>query len=96
MTLSCPVCRAENTSGSNCRRCRADLSLLEAVESRRAFHLASAATNLRDGSVMDAMVQLRLAENLQSGHDIRRTRACINLIAGDFYSALAEYVAATR
>ena len=36
MALRCPVCKAENAQGPNCRRCKADLSLLFALEDRRA------------------------------------------------------------
>lgn len=35
--MRCPVCRAENDRGPNCRRCRADLSLLFALEKQRRF-----------------------------------------------------------
>jgi hypothetical protein len=33
--MICPVCKAENTQGPACRRCKADLSLLWSLESRR-------------------------------------------------------------
>src|SRR5262249_17865113 len=35
--MRCPVCKAENAQGPACRRCKADLSLLFAVEARRGW-----------------------------------------------------------
>ena len=36
MALRCPVCKAENAQGPNCRRCKADLSMMFALEDQRA------------------------------------------------------------
>src|SRR5262249_46077673 len=38
--VSCPCCKASNDVGPNCRRCKADLSLLFAVEARRTTAIA--------------------------------------------------------
>jgi len=92
MTLRCPVCRAENTTGPACRRCRADLSLLAAVEARRDFHLTRARSALRDGRPDAAREDLDRAEELHAGPDTRRVRACLSLLAGDFSAAWAEYL----
>ena len=43
-SLRCPACRADNAAGPNCRRCKADLSLLWALEQQRAAHLIEART----------------------------------------------------
>jgi hypothetical protein len=94
MTLRCPVCRAENAIGPVCRRCRADLSLLAAVEARREHHLAAARTALGDGRYDEALDELGRAEGLRRGTDVRRARACACLSAGDFASALAEHARA--
>src|SRR3954462_3926374 len=107
MTLRCPVCRAENTSGPPCRRCRADLSLLAAVEARREFHFTRARDALRDGQLAPSRHQLDRAEelpaapaqelpgaeDLRPGPDPRRVRACLLLLAGDFPAAWAGYAA---
>jgi hypothetical protein len=93
MTLRCPVCRAENATGPACRRCRADLSLLAAVEARRDHHLAAARAAIADGRFDDGIEELSRAEELRHGPDIRRLRACALLLAGDFPSALAEHAA---
>jgi hypothetical protein len=94
MTLRCPVCRAENATGPICRRCRADLSLLAAVEARRDHHLAAARAAIHDSRFDDAIEDLARAEELRGGWDVRRLRACAFLLAGDFVSALAERAAA--
>jgi hypothetical protein len=83
----------ENANGPTCRRCRADLSLVEAVESRRAFHLGAAATAIGAGRFDDALEELRAADELRHGPDIGRARACTFVLAGDFRSALAEHTA---
>jgi hypothetical protein len=44
--MRCPVCKAENVQESACRRCKADLSLLRALEARRAALLKSARRHL--------------------------------------------------
>ncbi|HKB01677.1 MAG TPA: hypothetical protein VKD90_05625 [Gemmataceae bacterium] len=94
MTLRCPVCRAENAAGPICRRCRADLSLLVAVEARRDHHLAAARTALSEGRFDDGIEELVQADELRHGPDIHRLRACAFLLAGDFPCALAEHAAA--
>jgi hypothetical protein len=91
MILRCPVCRAENTSGPTCRRCRADLSLLAAVEARRDSHLTRARAAIHDRQFDVALNELADAERLRFGPDIRQLRAVSFLIAGDFSSALAEH-----
>src|SRR5262245_35134361 len=96
MTLSCPGCRAENTTGPACRRCRADLSLLMAVAARRDHHVSTARAAILDGRFDDALEELSRAEELQSGAPLRQIRACVYLLAGDFPAALAEHAVAGR
>lgn len=91
MTLRCPVCRADNSSGPICRRCKADLSLLWAVEARRDYHLARAKTAASADDFDDALEELIEAEELRAGPDVRRLRACLFLLAGDFESAFREH-----
>jgi hypothetical protein len=91
MTLRCPVCRAENTTGPACRRCRADLSLLAAVEARRDYHVARARAALRDRDLDTATTELGQAQALHDGPDIRRLHACLLVLRQDFGPALAIY-----
>jgi hypothetical protein len=91
MTLRCPVCRAENATGPACRRCRADLSLLAAVEVRRDFHLSQARTAFADGRFDLSENDLARAEELRPGPDIYRLRACLRLLVSDFSAAWVAY-----
>jgi hypothetical protein len=65
-----------------------------AVEERRDAHLAWAQAALRDGRLNDAQKELDRAAELRAGPDVRRVRACLFLLAGDFRAALAEHAAA--
>jgi hypothetical protein len=94
MLLRCPVCRAENTSGPLCRRCRADLSLLAAVEARRDFHFTRAGAALRAGDPAAARADLDRAADLRDGPDLHRLRAWSFLLAGDYFTALTEHAVA--
>jgi len=90
MTLTCPCCRAANETAT-CRRCRADLSLLAAVEVRRAFHVLSAqrfAANVRAG---EALTHVARAEVLRPGADLAQLRAALLLLQGDYAGAVAAY-----
>ena len=96
MSLTCPVCRAENATGLGCRRCRADLTLIAAVEARREYHVATARCATRDGRMDDALEDLTKAASLRDSPDIRQIRACAYLMARYFAAALAEHAQITR
>ena len=96
MKMRCPVCRADNSTGPICRRCKADLSLLIAVEAGRIEHFTLCGQAVRGGRFADAFEELADAEALRGGADIRRYRACVFLLAGDFASAAVEYVEAQK
>lgn len=91
MNLQCPVCRAANSSGSACRRCKADLSLLVDLESNRSRHMAVARYALDGERFDEALDELVRVAALRDGSDAQRLRACTFLLATDFSSALAEY-----
>lgn len=57
--MRCPVCKAENTQGPQCRRCKADLSLVFRAGAQQAAALARARDLLRQGRFNQA---LRFAE----------------------------------
>jgi hypothetical protein len=48
--MRCPVCKADNTTGPACRRCKADLSVLYDLEARRARALEAAQAAAARGS----------------------------------------------
>lgn len=91
MSVPCPCCRASNDAGPNCRRCKADLSLLFAVEDRRGFLVAEAKRLSADGKFPDAVRSLDEADSLRAGTDVRRLRAAARLLAGEFAAAWAAY-----
>jgi hypothetical protein len=91
MPLTCPVCRAANDVGPACRRCRADLTLCFAVESRREVLLAAARAAAAAGRVDDALGRAESAAALR--HDVHTDQllAALHLLAGDFAAAWADY-----
>lgn len=86
--MRCPVCRADNEEKPTCRRCRADLSLLWAIEEQRDRCLQAARACLRLGRPMESLTHLRRAEALRSGEDAHQLAAVAHLLAGDFSQAL--------
>jgi len=90
MPLSCPACRASNDSGPACRRCRADLSLLFALEARRAAELGAARLQLAQGDADAAFHCARRANELRRGADAARVIAIAALLRRDFDTAWKE------
>ncbi|HEY3787528.1 MAG TPA: hypothetical protein VGL71_01680 [Urbifossiella sp.] len=91
MAIPCPCCKASNETGPLCRRCKADLSLLFAIDAERAESLASARGSLADLQLEDAFAALERAEPLRRGPDITRLKAAVFLLNRDFASALSAY-----
>lgn len=87
MPLTCPVCRATNDTGPTCRRCRADLSLVSAVERQCAHALAAARHAAVSGQWDEAVVHAHRAWELRRGPDAERLLAVLNLRSGDFAAA---------
>jgi hypothetical protein len=94
MPLTCPVCRAANDAGPNCRRCRADLSLCFAVEAQRDRALAAARVAVTAGRYPEARSLAETARDLRRGLDVEQLSAVLHLLAGDFAAAWASYRAA--
>lgn len=95
MSLPCPVCRASNDAGPACRRCKADLSLCWAVETRRALTLANAVRELNAGNLSAALSHAERADAFRHGHDARRLQALIHLLRRDFARAWSLRAAST-
>lgn len=91
MPLRCPVCKADNPAGPNCRRCKADLRMLFALERRRAELLARSRRAFDAGSPDEALQLAADADDLRRGEDTRRWRAALNLLAGQFGEAWRLY-----
>src|SRR5262245_21978065 len=94
--MRCPVCKADNTQAPACRRCKADLSLLWQLESRREALLVSARCHLARGRWRDGERDARAALRVRDGADARRLRALCRLVARDFAGALRIYRALGR
>ncbi len=89
MTILCPCCRASNESAT-CRRCKADLSLLVAVEARRGYLIESARFALAEGRGESAKSNLIEAAGLRAGDDLAPLRALASLLNGDYAGALGQ------
>ncbi|MCI0463107.1 MAG: hypothetical protein L0Z62_39675 [Gemmataceae bacterium] len=92
--MRCPVCRAENAQGPQCRRCRADLSLLFDLEDQRDRLLHGARAFAREGDAEAALRLASRAHELRQGEDSARLLAVTRLLQGDFAGALEAYTSA--
>lgn len=88
--MRCPVCKADNTQGPNCRRCKADLSLLFRLERQRERLLATATEYLRAGRFHDAVSLARRAHALRHGADSARLLLLARLFLRDFASVWSQ------
>jgi hypothetical protein len=98
--MRCPVCRAENDDDAlavdgRCRRCRADLTLLAAVEQQRAYCLAEADRLLRCGEVAAAEAQAAQAHRLRAGADSAQ-RAALACLLGRRFAEAVQWRARAR
>jgi hypothetical protein len=87
MSISCPLCKAANDTGSHCRRCRADLSLLFAVEAQRQAHFAQARAALAQDEPILASHEAQRADESRHGPDLARFQAVLALLRRDFGEA---------
>lgn len=88
--MRCPLCRADNTEPT-CRRCKADLSLLIAVEEARLYALTSAMNAAAVGDGPTTTHHAEAAQRWQADADSWRWRAVGSLLQRDFGRALACY-----
>ena len=89
--MRCPVCRAENDEGPNCRRCRADLGSLFALEEQRQRALNASYRCLADGQFRRARALAEGAQALHNDAEARRLAAMSALLTRDFASACRIY-----
>jgi len=89
--MRCPVCKAENSQGPQCRRCKADLSLLFALEGQRIQTLAEARDCLRRGQWQAAIEHAETANRLRGDDESRRLLAMTHLLGRDFALAWQCY-----
>jgi len=89
--MRCPVCKADNSQGPQCRRCKADLSLLFALEDQRRRTLAEARRCLRRGEWQAAVGHAETASWLRGDEESRRLLATAHLLGRDFVAAWRCY-----
>ena len=89
--MRCPVCRVENATGPQCRRCRADLSLLFALEDQRASLVAEAQAAMVRADGLAAVRLAESAQELRDDMDVRRLLALGHLLRHDYAAALHFY-----
>jgi hypothetical protein len=85
------VCKADNPQGPQCRRCKADLSLLFALEEQRQRTLAEARHCLRRGEWQAAVEHAAMANWLRCDEDSRQLAAVAHLLRRDYAGALQYY-----
>lgn len=89
--MRCPVCKADNPQGLQCRRCKADLSLLFALEEQRRETLDEARRCLRRGEWQAAAKHAETAKWLRGDEESRRLAAVALLLGRDFAGAWRCY-----
>ena len=93
--MRCPVCKADNSEGPQCRRCKVDLQPLFALEEHRRQEMAAAQRALVEGRWRDALRHAVRADSLQSDTESRRLLAVASLVSHDYATALRVYRLAT-
>lgn len=89
--MRCPLCRADNTEGPVCRRCRADLSLLFDLDRQRAGRLQAAREHAQDGDWHAALSAAVEAQTLRRDTDAQQLICLCRLMLGDFAGAWRRY-----
>ncbi len=89
--MTCPVCRARVEAGPHCRRCKADLTLLFALDAHRDAVLTASQHALATGHPDEAIALAEGAERLRRGDDARRVMAAGYLLRRDFREAWRGY-----
>jgi tetratricopeptide (TPR) repeat protein len=93
--MRCPVCKAENGQGPQCRRCKADLSLLFKLEEKRGALLTAVKHALALGKWEEAIQQASEADWLRSDEEARQLLAVAYLLQRDFARAWECYQGAS-
>jgi len=91
--MHCPVCCAALDSAPQCRRCRADLTLLRRLEEERCRLLAEARSRLviQSTETTPALDVAERAHRLRPDTESRRLLAISHLLGRDFAKAWHYY-----
>lgn len=91
--MRCPVCRADNTEGPGCRRCRADLTLLFQLEEQQARLLSAVRAAIRSQRWSEALQLAEQAHTLHRNQDSWQLLALCQLVLRQFPAAWRSYQA---
>ena len=89
--MLCPVCKANNDRGPQCRRCRADLSLLFTLEEQRQALLDQAFGCLREGTGISLISLVDQIEQIRFDEECLRLRALGYLLQRQYSLAWQTY-----
>ena len=89
--MRCPLCRATDIRTEQCRRCKADLTLLAQLERDRAKVLAAAEWHLGRGEADEGLADAKLANELRGDSDSFRLLALASMLKMDFAGAWTAY-----
>jgi hypothetical protein len=90
--MRCPVCRADDNHTEQCRRCKADLTLLVRLERQRAACLASAERHAGRGEAQACLADAQSAHALRGDSESLRLIALAALLKRDFAAAWQTYL----
>jgi hypothetical protein len=91
--MRCPVCKADNGQGPQCRRCKADLAPLFDLEVVRRARLDAARADLAQGRWSEAAAGAAAADWLRRDGESQRLLALARLLNRDFAGAWERYQA---
>jgi hypothetical protein len=91
--MRCPVCRAADNQGQQCRRCKADLGLLVRLEASRRRLLGAATAAIARGDVEACGRNAEQAQRLRPDADALRLIGLAALLRRDFARAWACWLA---
>jgi hypothetical protein len=86
--MRCPVCKAENTRGPECRRCKADLALLFQLEEQRQYAMERTRLALSRAKWADAIGQAAQVNWLRSDAESLQLLAVAHFLNREFAEAL--------
>jgi hypothetical protein len=89
--MRCPVCKAENAQGPQCRRCKADLTVLFDLEGARRARLDAAREHLVRGRLPEALAAAAEADWMRRDAESQRLLALARLLSRDFAGAWERY-----
>jgi alkyl sulfatase BDS1-like metallo-beta-lactamase superfamily hydrolase len=85
--LRCPVCKAENSAGPLCRRCKADLAVLWELETHRERLLAAARQAAGRGEWRTFLTLVEQAVTLREDEETTRLLLAGLVLNGDYHGA---------